>query len=99
MELKENVIEFLTGDKTATLTFSNRSHITRIKKLYDSHKDDFLYFVENPDGSVCAKVPLKWIRINPPAQREYTEEQKAALAERMKNLHNMRVKQNENVEV
>lgn len=32
MELKENVIEFITGDKKATLTFSNRSHITKIKK-------------------------------------------------------------------
>lgn len=32
MELKENVIEFIAGDKKATLTFSNRSHITKIKK-------------------------------------------------------------------
>lgn len=94
MELKENVIEFLTGDKTATLTFSNRSHITKIKKLYESHKESFLYFVENPDGSVCAKVPLKWIKFGPP--RQMSEESRMAASER---LRNMRVKQDENVEM
>ena len=45
MELKENVIEFLSGDKHATLTFSNRTHITKIKKLYQRSPEDFEYSV------------------------------------------------------
>lgn len=76
----ENVIEFISNTRTATVTFTNKKHINRIKKLYEERKDDFKYFVENPDGSVCAKLPLKWIKINPGSKtgRVMTEEQKEA---------------------
>ena len=98
MENKENCIEFLTGDKTATLTFTNRKHITKIKKLYNEYKSDFEYFVENTDGSVCAKVPLKWIKLSVPRKVEYSEEQKAMLSERMKNMQKKRVENAANIE-
>ena len=80
MENIENVIEFISNTRTATVTFTNKKHINRIKKLYEERKDDFKYFVENPDGSVCAKIPLKWIKINPGSKtgRVMTEEQKEA---------------------
>ena len=80
MENTENVLEFISGTRTATVTFTNKKHINRIKKLYEERKDDFKYFVENPDGSVCAKIPLKWIKINPGSKtgRVMTEEQKEA---------------------
>lgn len=76
----ENVLEFISGTRTATVSFTNKKHINRIKKLYEERKDDFKYFVENPDGSVCAKLPLKWIKINPGSKngRVMTEEQKEA---------------------
>ena len=76
----ENVLEFISGTHTATVTFTNKKHINRIKKLYEERKDDFKYFIENPDGSVCAKIPLKWIKINPGSKekRVMTEEQKEA---------------------
>ena len=59
---------------------SNQKHINRIKKLYEERKDEFKYLVENPDGSVCAKIPLKWIKINADSKtgRVMTEEQKEA---------------------
>lgn len=80
MENTENMIEFISGTRTATVTFTNKKHINRIKKLYEERKDDFKYFVENPDGSVCAKLPLKWIKINAGSKegRVMTEEQKEA---------------------
>ena len=62
MENIENMIEFISGTRTATVTFTNKKHINRIKKLYEERKDEFKYLVENPDGSVCAKLPLKWIK-------------------------------------
>lgn len=76
----ENVVEFISGTRTATVTFTNQKHINRIKKLYEERKDDFKYFHENTDGSVCAKLPLKWIKINPGSKtgRVMTEEQKEA---------------------
>ena len=83
----ENVLEFISGTRTATVTFTNQKHINRIKKLYEERKDDFKYFVENPDGSVCAKLPLKWIKINAGSKegRVMTEEQKEAARIRLAN--------------
>ena len=80
MDNKENMVEFLSGQRTCTVTFTNQKHINRIKKLYEERKDDFTYLVENPDGSICAKIPLKWIKINPGSKegRVMTEEQKEA---------------------
>lgn len=87
MENMENVVEFISGTRTATVTFTNQKHINRIKKLYEERKDDFKYFVENSDGSVCAKLPLKWIKINPGSKtgRVMTEEQKEAARIRLAN--------------
>ena len=86
MENTENVLEFISGTRTATVTFTNQKHINRIKKLYEERKDDFKYFKENKDGSICAKLPLKWIKINPGSKpdpnkpkKQMSEEQKAKL--------------------
>ena len=56
MENMENMIEFISGTRTATVTFTNQKHINRIKKIYEERKDDFKYFKENKDGSICAKL-------------------------------------------
>ena len=86
MENVENMVEFTSGSRSATVTFTNPKHIRIIKELYKEHKEDFKYFKLNKDGSVCAKFPLKWIRISAGrtgAKRELTEEQKQALRERL----------------
>lgn len=86
----ENCIEFLSGERSAVVSFTNRKHINRIKKLYEERKDDFKYFHENTDGSICAKLPLKWIKINPGSKngRVMTEEQKEAARVRLANARN-----------
>lgn len=89
MENNENMIEFISGTRTATVSFTNQKHINRMKKLYEERKDEFKYFKENEDGSVCAKIPLKWIKVNAGAlpgtgkKREMTEEQKEELRQRL----------------
>ena len=90
MDSSENVIDFITGERTATVTFTNRKHINRIKNIYEERKDDFKYFRENPDGSICAKIPLKWIKISPGSKegRVMTEEQKEAARIRLQNARN-----------
>ena len=77
----------LSGQRTCTATFTNRKHINRIKKLYEERGNEFKYLIENPDGSVCAKFPLKWVRINPGAKfdpdkpkKEMSAEQRVKLA-------------------
>lgn len=82
------MIEFISGTRTATVTFTNQKHINRIKKIYEERKDDFKYFKENTDGSVCAKIPLKWIKINAGSKtgRVMTEEQKEAARIRLQKV-------------
>ena len=86
----ENCIEFLSGERSAVVSFTNKKHINRIKKLYEERKDDFKYFHENTDGSICAKLPLKWIKINSGSKtgRVMTEEQKEAARVRLANERN-----------
>ena len=86
----ENVLEFISGARTVTVSFTNQKHINRIKKLYEERKDDFKYFHENTDGSICAKIPLKWIKINSGSKtrRVMTEEQKEAARIRLANARN-----------
>ena len=86
MEVIENMIEFISGQKTATVTFSNQKHINKIKKIYAERGDEFKYFKENKDGTICAKIPLRWIKVNPGSKpdpnkpkREVSEEQKAKM--------------------
>lgn len=86
----ENVLEFISGARTVTVSFTNQKHINRIKKLYEERKDDFKYFHENTDGSICAKIPLKWVKLNPGSKngRVMTEEQKEAVRIRLANARN-----------
>ena len=81
----ENNIEFLTGQRKVTFTFTARKYINRIKKYKESHPDDVDFF-ENSDGSICGHVPLKWLKISPPRKVELTDEQKAERTERMRKL-------------
>lgn len=63
-ELHDNVIEFFSEERTATLSLHRRKYISRIKKLKKLRPDEVDY-VENADGTICAHVPVSWIKINP----------------------------------
>jgi hypothetical protein len=82
--MKENVIEFLTDQKQATLTLSQRRYITKIEKLAQDHPDECIIEARNKDGSICAVVPVSWVKVSP--TRQMSEEQKKACAERLRNL-------------
>lgn len=76
----ENAVEWLSGEHYITVSFTDRKMINRIKKLYSERKEDFKYFHENIDGSICAKLPKKWFKLNAGSKngRVMTEEQKEA---------------------
>lgn len=80
-DLKENAIEFYKGDKRATVSFSQGKYISRIKKLKEKYPDEVEIVAENPDGSLYAHIPTKWVKINPP--KEISEEQKQAMIENL----------------
>lgn len=84
----ENVIEFLLNEKTATVTFSQGRYKTRIRELAKSHPEECEIVAENKDGSMCAHVPVAWIRINPTI--ELSENEKKRRAEYARNVLNNR---------
>ncbi len=77
----ENVIEFLKGEKRATLSLSQARYISQVKKLAEKYPDECQIVANNKDGSICAYVPVSWIVIRRP--KELTEEQKRTAAENL----------------
>lgn len=75
----ENVIEWIRNDNVATVTFSQGRYISKIRKLAATHPEDVQITAENMDGSICAHIPVKYIKINPP--RSITEEGLQAMKE------------------
>lgn len=79
--VNENVIEFLRDSKTATVTFCQGRYVSKIKKLAEEYPEDVQITYENPDGSIVAHVPTKWVKVSAP--RKMSEEQKEMFAERL----------------
>ena len=77
-----------TGD-TMYVSTDERWLINRILRFADKHPDKVtvIRMPENNDGCLYCKMPSKWLKITPPAKRELTDEQRAELAERLKNSH------------
>ena len=64
----ENVIEWLRDSKTAMITLTQGRYISKIKKYAESKPDECKILVENSDGSICARIPISWVKISPPKQ-------------------------------
>lgn len=80
--MNENVIEWLTGDETACVTFSQAKYKNRIKRLKE--QNEAIRMIENEDGSIYAEIPLDYASIRKPKQLNLTEEERAEIAARFK---------------
>lgn len=78
----ENVIEFLRGQQRATATFCSQNKLgNKVRKLAKEYPEECQIVAENPDGSVVAHFPTKWLKIAPP--RKMSEEQREMLTKRL----------------
>lgn len=86
--VNENVIEFLRGQQRATATFCYGRMANRMKKLASEYPEECQIVAENPDGSIVAHFPVKWVKIMAPSKNrpEISEERREELRERMKKL-------------
>jgi len=75
-----------TGDAMYVST-DERWLINRLMRFHDSRPGEveIIRHAEENDGCLYCKVPAKWLKISPPVKRDLTEEQRAAMAERLKN--------------
>lgn len=80
----ENVIEWLDGQKTATVTLSSRRQITKVKKLAEKHPDQVQIDWENKDGSIVVHMPVSAIQFRIQTTNEELVEKRRELAAKMR---------------
>ena len=62
-DLKENVIEWITGDDYISCTFTQKKYINKVRKLADKQLCLVSNFHENKDGSIFCHLPLKSLKL------------------------------------
>ena len=62
-DLKENVIEWITGDDYISCTFTQKKYINKVRKLMDKQPCLVSVFHENKDGSIFCHLPLKALKL------------------------------------
>lgn len=62
-DLKENVIEWITGDDYISCTFTQKKYINKVRKIVDKRPELRANFYENPDGSIFCHLPLKTLKL------------------------------------
>lgn len=84
-ELYETCVNHVAPDKTIGFCSSERKWINKVLKLAEQYPDavNITHTVEDNHGMLCADLPASWLKISPPRQVNYTDEQKAAMAERL----------------
>lgn len=83
--MNETAINRLQGDDYCFVFTAERKFINRLKELSEEYPNEVEIQYINEDGSIGAKVPSNWFRfVKPPTKRNYTEEQRQAMSERMK---------------
>ena len=87
-DFKETAVGYLNVDNFATFSSSETKWINKIIKLSESHPDQVKieYLPEDNNGMLLAQIPKNWLKVSPPRQVNYTDEQRAAAAERMSEL-------------
>lgn len=91
-DFKETCVEYLDVDSHATFCSAERKWINKILKLKESYPDevDIREYPETNNGIILAHIPKSWMKVNPPRQSNYTEEQRAAIAERLQSSRNVK---------
>ena len=83
--MSETSIDIVSEFDHATISTSERKQVNKILKLRESHPDEVNILLEPEEnyGVLLAHVPKSYIKIGPPRKVNYSDEQRAALAERM----------------
>lgn len=83
---RENAIEWLDGQMTATVTLCSQKLRNKVMRLAEQFPEEVEIRVkpEDNNGTLVAHIPRKWVKISPPPKREMTEEQREAARVRLK---------------
>ena len=78
---RETIINYNNEDDTATVYTHHKALINKLNKLVGSN--DNISVVRQDEESATYIVPKKWIKVQPPRQMNYTDEQRAEMAARL----------------
>lgn len=80
------------SDKLMWVSTDERKWINRLLKMAEEHPDEVTVVCrpEENDGCLYLKCPASYLKISPPRRRNLTDEQHAALSERLKLMREMR---------
>ena len=81
--MRENCIEWIEGDSRITITTYHRKFINKLKAISEENPEEVQIIKENQDGSICAHIPLYYLRISPKKKVVYTEEQRQEIRDRL----------------
>lgn len=63
-ELKDNAIQWYTGEDFVSVTLSQRKYINKVRKMADKWPELVQILYENADGSIFARLPLKAVKLS-----------------------------------
>ena len=87
---KETVFEHLIGQRFYGISTDEMKVRNKLNKLKEQYPDECVCIAENEDGSVFYHVPESWVCIRPPKKMNLSDEKRAELAERMKNMRGVK---------
>ena len=84
-DFKETCVSYTSPDETLSFSSSEKKWINKIIKLHEQRPNDVRIICgpEDNDGMIYAMLPKSWLKISPPRQVNFTDEQRAAMADRL----------------
>lgn len=83
--MKETCFSYTDEDITAAFCSSEKKWINKILKLHEQKPNEvkIICYPEENYGMLYAEIPKSWLKVSPPRQMNYTDEQRAVMAERL----------------
>ena len=78
---RETIINYNNEDDTATVYTHHKALMNKLNKLLGGNVH--ISMVRQDEESATYIVPKKWIKVQPPRQMNYTDEQRAEMAARL----------------
>jgi len=81
-----------TAREAGYFSSNEQRWINRVRKLANEHPDEvtILSEPEDNDGTIYARMPVSYFRLQAPQKQNLTDEQKEALSERLRNWREKR---------
>lgn len=70
LSFQENAMEWFTGYKTVSCSFTQERFIRKFQEYSKSHPKEVKITEVFKDGSICVKFPLSWLKISPPKKKK-----------------------------